>query len=103
MARAGRAAGSSGRGRGAPVRRLGDRGQAVLVQYRLAGRLVASDLDLVGHRFVGAYLGGFEPGLRRQVDVAVMMAAQALALAEQRQRPVLSLLRGTEPYKMRFH
>jgi hypothetical protein len=61
-----------------------------------------SDLDLVGHRFVGAYLVGFEPGLRRQVDVAVMMAAQALDLAERRQRPVLSLLRGSEPYETRF-
>jgi len=85
------------------VNRMVDRGQAALVQYWLAGRLVATDLELVGHRFVGAYLVGFEPGLRRQVDVAMMMTAQAVVLAERRQRPVLSLLRGTEPYKMRFH
>jgi CelD/BcsL family acetyltransferase involved in cellulose biosynthesis len=79
------------------------RGQAVLTQYRFDGELVVSDVSLIAPGFVGKYLGGFEPRMRQHVDVAVMMLCQALRLAERSGRPAVSLLRGDEPYKQRWH
>jgi CelD/BcsL family acetyltransferase involved in cellulose biosynthesis len=83
--------------------RMVPRGQANVVQYRVDGRLVASDLDVIGPGFVGTYLAGFEPALRQRVDVGLMMLSQALRLSERLGLPRLHLLRGTEPYKMRWH
>jgi CelD/BcsL family acetyltransferase involved in cellulose biosynthesis len=77
-------------------------GRAVLHQYRLADRLVACELVLVGHDFAGAYLFGFEPELREQIDVAAMLIRQDLIAAAELGRPTLSLLRGDEAYKMRW-
>jgi CelD/BcsL family acetyltransferase involved in cellulose biosynthesis len=79
------------------------RGQAELTRYELAGRPVVVDLEVVGPDFVGTYLAGFDPALREQVDVAVLMLSRAFGLAERRGQPVLSLLRGDEPYKSHWH
>jgi CelD/BcsL family acetyltransferase involved in cellulose biosynthesis len=85
------------------VTRMVERDQAALVQYRMGGEVVVSDLNLIGHEFVGSYLAGFQPRMREHVDVAVMMATRALGLAERSGRPVVSLLRGDESYKERYH
>ncbi len=77
-------------------------GRAVIFHYRLADRLVASEVLLVGHGFAGAYLFGFDPELRERIDVAAMFIRQDLTTAGELGRPVLSLLRGDEPYKMRW-
>ncbi len=77
-------------------------GRAVIFQYRLADRLVASEVLLVGHGFAGAYLFGFDPELRERIDVAAMFIRQDLIAAGELGRPVLSLLRGDEAYKMRW-
>ncbi|TDD93869.1 GNAT family N-acetyltransferase [Actinomadura rubrisoli] len=77
-------------------------GRAAVIEYRRHGRLVAGDLVLIGHRFVGAYLYGSVPGLRADVDVSLMMLRQDLAVARERGRAAVSLLRGTEPYKLKW-
>ncbi|NDU76786.1 GNAT family N-acetyltransferase [Actinomadura sp. DSM 109109] len=77
-------------------------GRAAVLQYRWDGRLVASDLVLIGHRHVGAYLYGALPDLRSRVDVSLMMLREDLALARDRQRQGVSLLRGDEPYKLKW-
>ncbi|WP_149260252.1 GNAT family N-acetyltransferase [Actinomadura sp. K4S16] len=77
-------------------------GRAAVVQYRWDGRLVASDLVLIGHRHVGAYLYGALPDLRSCVDVSLMMLRENLALARDRRRQGVSLLRGDEPYKLKW-
>lgn len=77
-------------------------GQAAVTRYRRDGGLVAADLALIGHRFVGAYLYGAVPELRDRVDVALMLLREDLALARDRGRTVVSLLRGEEPYKMKW-
>jgi len=79
------------------------RGQAELVQYRMGGRLVIADIDLVGHEFMGTYLAGCEPDLRQRVDIAVLMMSSVLALAERRGLPAVNLLRGDESYKLHWH
>ncbi|GAA4377123.1 GNAT family N-acetyltransferase [Actinomadura sp. NPDC048032] len=77
-------------------------GRAAVLQYRWDGRLVASDLVLIGHRHVGAYLYGALPDLRSRVDVSLMMLREDLALARDRRRQGVSLLRGDEPYKLKW-
>ncbi|MFA1544445.1 GNAT family N-acetyltransferase [Actinomadura monticuli] len=77
-------------------------GRAEVVQYRWDGRLVAGDLVLIGHRYVGAYLYGAIPDLRDAVDVSLMMLRQNLAIARDRHRQGVSLLRGDEPYKLKW-
>ena len=80
-----------------------ERGQAVLTQYRFGGEVVVSEVSLIAPGFVGKYLAGFEPRMRQHIDVALMMLCQALQLAERSGRPAVSLLRGDEPYKQRWH
>jgi CelD/BcsL family acetyltransferase involved in cellulose biosynthesis len=82
---------------------LAGRGQASMVQYRVAGQVVASDLRLIGPGFVGTYLAGFRPELRQQIDVALLLLSHALGLTERLDTPMLHLLRGTEPYKLHWH
>ncbi|QKG24204.1 GNAT family N-acetyltransferase [Actinomadura verrucosospora] len=77
-------------------------GRAAVLRYHWDGRLVASDLVLIGHRFVGAYLYGAIPELRDGVDVTLMLLREDLALARARGRQAVNLLRGEEPYKLKW-
>lgn len=77
-------------------------GRAAVVRYRRDGRVVASDLVLIGHRFVGAYMYGAVPDLRESVDVTLMLLRRDLDLARERGRQSVSLLRGEEPYKLKW-
>ncbi|MFI0351824.1 GNAT family N-acetyltransferase [Actinomadura sp. 9N407] len=77
-------------------------GQAVIFEYREADRLVAADLVLIGHDFAGAYLYGSVADLRDRIEVTLMLLRQDLGVAERAGVPALSLLRGDEPYKMKW-
>lgn len=77
-------------------------GQAELFEYRHEGRLVASDLVVVGHGFVGAYLYGADPALRRIADVSLLLLREILDSSARRGMSRVSLLRGEEPYKMKW-
>jgi CelD/BcsL family acetyltransferase involved in cellulose biosynthesis len=77
-------------------------GQAVVLQYRRDGRVIAGELLIVAPDMVGAYLFGFEPELREEISVIVMLDSQAVLLADRLGRRTLSLLRGAEPYKLRW-
>ncbi|MEV4678079.1 GNAT family N-acetyltransferase [Actinomadura geliboluensis] len=77
-------------------------GRAAVLRYRWDGRLVAGDLVLIGHRYVGAYLYGAIPELRDRVDVSLMMLREDLAIARDRHRQGVNLLRGDEPYKLKW-
>ncbi len=79
-----------------------ERGQALLVEYRLDGEPVAVDLLVVGPSMVCAYLYGFCPDLRQRIDVTQLLLGRNLDLAQRLGRPTLSLLRGDEPYKRRW-
>ncbi|SOC47125.1 Acetyltransferase involved in cellulose biosynthesis, CelD/BcsL family [Blastococcus aggregatus] len=79
-----------------------DRGQAVVVEYRLDGRVMASEVDLVGHRQLAYYLAGIDPDLREHLDTSVLLVGGALALAERLELPEYSFLRGDEDYKLRW-
>ncbi|MFG2005048.1 GNAT family N-acetyltransferase [Spirillospora sp. NPDC048911] len=77
--------------------------EAVVFQYRDAGgRLIATDLVLIGHRLAGAYLYGCRPTLRNSIDVTLMLLRQDLACTDSRGLPVFSMLRGQEPYKAKW-
>jgi CelD/BcsL family acetyltransferase involved in cellulose biosynthesis len=105
------------RGRGATPEHLRDRfaahlrraatrmsaaDRAVVRQYRIAGRLIASDLLLQGPDLAAIYVYGVHPDIREQLDVAGMLFREGLAHAAGTGRGELSLLRGDEPYKQRW-
>ena len=79
-----------------------ERGQAVFVEYRVGGELMASEVDLVGHRQLAYYLAGISPVLRQHVDTAVLQVSGALELATRLSRCEYSFLRGDEDYKYRW-
>ncbi|MEY9935520.1 hypothetical protein ABH926_010202 [Catenulispora sp. GP43] len=82
--------------------------QAVLAEFSLKNKEtlevehVASDLLIVGRTMVGGYLYGYLPSLRSRVDVSVAVTRAAMAMTAERGIPELSLLRGTEPHKLRL-
>jgi CelD/BcsL family acetyltransferase involved in cellulose biosynthesis len=105
------------RGRGATPEHLRDRfaehlrratgrmsaaGRAVIRQYRLDGRLIASDLQLHGRDLAALYFYGVHPEARDQLDIAGMLFRASLAHAAEAGRSEVSLLRGDEPYKRRW-
>ncbi|MEV4703390.1 GNAT family N-acetyltransferase [Actinoplanes sp. NPDC049316] len=77
-------------------------GQAALYEYRIDGRLMCSSLMLIGRDLVGGYLYGTDPELRERVDVSTMLMNDTLPLAHRLGLPTMSMLRGDEPYKLRW-
>jgi CelD/BcsL family acetyltransferase involved in cellulose biosynthesis len=84
------------------VRGMLDAGQAVLLEYRLDGRHVASNLVVVGPGVAGGYLYGAEPSLRDQVDIATLLVTTTMPVAHVRGCATMSMLRGAEAYKNRW-
>lgn len=79
-----------------------DRGQAVFVEYRVDGELVASEIDLLGHEQLAYYLAGISPDLRQRIDTAVLLVDGALGRAVGLCKSEYSFLRGLEDYKFRW-
>ncbi|MBB1247045.1 GNAT family N-acetyltransferase [Streptomyces durbertensis] len=78
-------------------------GDAVLTEYRMDGRVVAADVTLMSADLAGGYLYGADPELRaRKVDITTMLLRHDARQATESGRRVLSLLRGTEPYKQHW-
>ena len=84
------------------VRGMLDAGQAVLLEYRLDGRHVASNLVLVAPGVAGGYLYGAEPSLRDRVDIATLLVTTTMPVAHERGCATMSMLRGAEAYKNRW-
>jgi CelD/BcsL family acetyltransferase involved in cellulose biosynthesis len=87
---------------GAALQPMVDRGQAVVVEYRLDGRLMASEVHLVGHQQLSYYLPGIDPELRQHIDTSVLLVSRGLDLARRRELPEYSFLRGDEDYKLHW-
>ncbi|GAA4705329.1 GNAT family N-acetyltransferase [Phytohabitans rumicis] len=77
-------------------------GRAEIVEFRLAGRLVASSLAVIGGGLMGGYLYGAEPELRDRVDILTLLLGETVPSAHRRGCTTFSMLRGTEPYKLRW-
>lgn len=77
-------------------------GQAVLLEYRLDGAHVASNLVVVGTDLAGGYLYGADPALRDRLDVTTLLIQTTMQVAVARGCATMSMLRGAEPYKQRW-
>ncbi|MFM9693589.1 GNAT family N-acetyltransferase [Streptomyces europaeiscabiei] len=83
-----------------PMVRSGD---AVVTEFRLGGDVLAVDVTLLSRRLAGGYLYGAHPRLReRKADVATMLLNACAGQVGAGSHQVLSLLRGAEPYKLRW-
>ncbi|MEE1929212.1 GNAT family N-acetyltransferase [Streptomyces sp. TRM 70351] len=85
------------------ARRMAETGDAAVTEYRIDGRVVATDVTLLSAELAGGYLYGADPGLReRKVDITAMLLRHDARQVAESGRRVLSLLRGTEPYKQHW-
>ncbi|MEV6212490.1 GNAT family N-acetyltransferase [Kitasatospora sp. NPDC051914] len=78
------------------------RGRAAVHRFRLDGEVVVVSLVVLCPSFGGLYLYGAHPMMRERLDIASLVFAAALDEVRARGVPVLSLLRGQEPYKQRW-
>ncbi|HWU06940.1 MAG TPA: GNAT family N-acetyltransferase [Streptomyces sp.] len=82
------------------ARRMVRDGEASVREFLLDGEVVAADLSFRSAQLTGGYLYGADPRLRdRKVDVSSMLLREIAREAGGLDRGVLSLLRGSEPYK----
>ncbi|MET9698185.1 GNAT family N-acetyltransferase [Streptomyces sp. NPDC006529] len=82
------------------TRRMVRCGEGRLTEFRLEGKVVAANVTLLSAGLSGGYLYGADPGLRdRKVDVATLLLRHETGRALAEGRPVVSFLRGSEPYK----
>lgn len=77
-------------------------GQAVVLEHRLDGALVASQVGLLGQDLLGYYLAGISPGLKEQIDVASLLIRADVELTVAHGFSRYSLMRGEEDYKLRW-
>ncbi|GAA2152256.1 GNAT family N-acetyltransferase [Kitasatospora kazusensis] len=77
-------------------------GRAAVHRYWLDGEPVAVNLLLLCPSFGGLYMYGAHPALRERLDIAGLLFGVALDEVREAGIPVLSLLRGQEPYKQRW-
>ncbi|MGP3990977.1 GNAT family N-acetyltransferase [Streptomyces sp. 3N207] len=78
-------------------------GDAAVTEYRIGGLVAACDVAFTSPDLVCGYLFGADPRLREQrVDIATMLLRHDAQYAAATGRGTLSLLRGTEPYKLRW-
>ncbi|MFE2526750.1 GNAT family N-acetyltransferase [Streptomyces sp. NPDC059382] len=82
------------------VRRMVRVGEGRLTEFRLDGNVVAANVTLLSSALSGGYLYGADPDLRdRKVDIATLLLRHEAGRALAEGRPVVSFLRGNEPYK----
>ncbi|WP_030761763.1 MULTISPECIES: GNAT family N-acetyltransferase [unclassified Streptomyces] len=82
------------------TRRMVRAGESRLTEFRLDGKVVAANVTLLSSGLSGGYLYGADPDLRtRKVDVATLLLRYEAGRALAEGRPVVSFLRGNEPYK----
>ncbi|MFF5704556.1 GNAT family N-acetyltransferase [Streptomyces sp. NPDC012794] len=82
------------------TRRMVRAGEGRLTEFRLDGKVVAANVTLLSAALSGGYLYGADPDLReRKVDVATLLLRHETGRALAEGRPVVSFLRGNEPYK----
>ncbi|MEV7172289.1 GNAT family N-acetyltransferase [Streptomyces sp. NPDC093224] len=82
------------------TRRMVRAGEGRLTEFRLEGKVVAANVTLLSAGLSGGYLYGADPDLRaRKVDVATLLLRYEAGRALADGRPVVSFLRGSEPYK----
>jgi CelD/BcsL family acetyltransferase involved in cellulose biosynthesis len=85
------------------VQELAGSGDALLTEFRLGEETVASDITFTSPDMVCGYLYGAHPRLRKQrVDITTMLLRHDASYADSSGRGTLSLLRGTESYKLRW-
>jgi hypothetical protein len=77
-------------------------GHACVQQYHLDGELVAVNVLLLSPSLAGLYMYGAHPALRQRLDIAGLLFGESLARTLRDGVPLLSLMRGTEPYKQRW-
>src|SRR5215207_9840197 len=86
----------------AAARRMTARDSGAISEVRLDGEAIASHFFVFGRDFVGEYMVGSGKESLRRYQVSSLFIRDGLQLARQRNVACLDLLRGEEPYKLRW-
>ena len=86
----------------AVARRMTARDSGAISEVRLDGEAIASHFFVFGRDFVGEYMVGSGKESLRRYQVSSLFIRDGLQLARQRDVGCLDLLRGEEPYKLRW-
>ncbi|EST38026.1 hypothetical protein N566_09715 [Streptomycetaceae bacterium MP113-05] len=84
------------------VTRMVRTGHARICEYRVGGEVMASDMTLLSGGLAGGYLDGVHPDLRAKTDITSMLLRESARHAAATGRGTFSMLRGAEPYKLRW-
>jgi CelD/BcsL family acetyltransferase involved in cellulose biosynthesis len=86
----------------AAARRMTARDSGAISEVRLDGEAIASHFFVFGRDYVGEYMVGSGKESLRRYQVSSLFIRDGLQLARQRNVTCLDLLRGEEPYKLRW-
>ena len=86
----------------AAARRMTARDSGAISEVRLDGEAIASHFFVFGRDFVAEYMVGSGKESLRRYQVSSLFIRDGLQLARQRNVACLDLLRGEEPYKLRW-
>ena len=87
---------------GVAASRLSALGLGAVSEFRRGGQVILSSLLMFGGDFVGTYLQGAGRSAVSEYQISSLYIWDALNRATERSIPGVSLLRGLEPYKLRW-
>ncbi len=87
----------------AAAKRMTSSGLGGIYEFWRDGEVVASDFVVVGHDFVAQYLGGANDYALRRFQVSSLFMWNYINVALSHGITLVSMLRGEEPYKLRWN
>lgn len=86
----------------AAVRRMTASGLGAVSEFRRDGEVIASHFLIFGRDFVAEHLIGARQDALQRYQLSSLCIWDAMNVARSRNNPCLNLLRGEEPYKLRW-
>jgi CelD/BcsL family acetyltransferase involved in cellulose biosynthesis len=83
--------------------RMTIRGLGIISEFRRDGEVIASHFLIFGRDFVAEHLPGARQDALRRYQLSTLLIWDAMNIARRRNRLYLDLLRGEEPYKIRWN
>ena len=83
--------------------RMAASGLGGISQFHQDGEVVASNFLLFGHDFIGGYLTGASQRALQRYQLSSLSVWDAMNIARDRHSDFLDMLRGDEPYKLRWN
>lgn len=87
----------------AAAKRMSASGSGGIYQFWRGEEVVASDFVVVGRQYVASYLHGANEYALRRFQISSLLMWNWINVALERGAPAVSMLRGADPYKLRWN